>query len=139
MSVGLTGTKLGMSDAQHEAVLTLLGKLLGEHGELHFGDCEGADIEAARIANWLHYKIICHPPINSKHRGWFQYNTEARERFEYKIRDQHIVDESDVLIAVPHGIEIVRSGTWTTVRYARTLKRPIYIVKRDGSIETENI
>jgi hypothetical protein len=100
-----------MSQKQHDAVLYLMSELLGEHGELHHGDCEGADIEAAKIANWYHYRIVCHPPISPARRGFFQYNTEIREACDYKIRDQHIVDESDVLIAAPHGTEVARSGT----------------------------
>lgn len=139
MSIGFTGTKLGMSDKQHWAVVSLMGKFIGEHGEFHHGDCEGADVQAARIANWFHYKIVCHPPMDGKHRGWFKYNTETRPRYDYIVRDRNIVNETNVLIATPHGIEIARSGTWTTVRYARYLGQPIYIVKRDGEIETENI
>jgi hypothetical protein len=54
-------------------------------------------------------------------------------------RNKHIVIAAiDGLIATPKTIaEEVRSGTWTTVRYARTLNRDIHIVLPDGKVRRE--
>ena len=54
-------------------------------------------------------------------------------------RAQHkqIVNVCDVLIAAPSGPEKLRSGTWSTVRYARKLHKNITIVLPDGSTHFE--
>jgi predicted Rossmann fold nucleotide-binding protein DprA/Smf involved in DNA uptake len=37
------------------------------------------------------------------------------------------------MIATPHSyVEIGRSGTWATVRYARKAGKPIYLILPDG-------
>jgi len=127
-----------MRAAQINSLIHLLINLKGD--KFHHGDCEGGDVEGAACAIDLGYYIVCHPPISPRHRGWFKQNDETRVQYEYVVRDHHIVDESQVLIAAPHtSYEIVRSGTWTTMRYARSLKRKIYVIKPDGTIETENL
>ena len=124
-SVGFTGTKMGMRDIQATSLTHVLISLSMEHlphahVRFHHGDCVGADVQAAHIAKTLGWYIVCHPPINPRHRGWFKYNDSIHIPYEYIVRDRHIVDVSQVLIATPHTpYEIVRSGTWTTVRYAR--------------------
>jgi hypothetical protein len=45
----------------------------------------------------------------------------------YLVRNRHIVDASSVLIATPKGDEELRSGTWSTVRYARKIRRDFTI------------
>lgn len=132
---------MGMTERQHFAVSNLLW-IFGstKPREFHHGDCEGADVQAARIANWYHYRIICHPPVKNDRRGWYKFNDIIKPAHDYIIRDQEIVDDSQVLIATPHTpYEVTRSGTWTTIRYARDNQCPIYIVKPDGTVETENI
>jgi len=51
---------------------------------------------------------------------------------------QGIVRETELLIAAPAEFsEQHRSGTWSTVRYARRLGRPVQIIGPDGRIRTE--
>lgn len=143
MNIGFTGTKLGMRWEQKQTVKDLLIRLTDgdvlHHGEFHHGDCVGADVEAALIAYRLGFKVICHPPINENKRGFFQHNYMVNPSFDYVVRDRHIVNDSRVMIAAPHtSYEIIRSGTWATVRYARSCKRTIYIVTPDGKVTTEN-
>ena len=140
MRVGFTGTKQGMRPEQSQAVYVLLSKLYSKHSKFHHGDCIGADIQAASMADCFGYFVVCHPPVKRKYRGWFQNNDAIMAEYDYVVRDHSIVDSSEVLIATPHtSYEIIRSGTWTTIRYARGLNRPIYIVKPDGTIKTENL
>jgi hypothetical protein len=137
-SVGFTGTKLGITSKQDQQVYNLLLTLRSNHSRFHHGDCKGADVSAAAIAHLLKYRIVCHPPINPRHRGWFEHNDDIHIPYEYIVRDRHIVNVSQVLIATPHTpYEIIRSGTWTTVRYARSLGRTIYIIKPDGTVQIE--
>lgn len=135
--IGFTGTKLGMRDPQITSLTRLLIELNGK--AFHHGDCIGADVQAAAVAHKLGYYIECHPPINPKHRGWFPHNDLVNKEYGYIVRDQHIVNDTRILVACPHTpYEITRSGTWTTVRYARGKNRTIYIIKPDGSVDVEN-
>jgi hypothetical protein len=57
----------------------------------------------------------------------------------YLSRNKDIVLETELLIATPgEEEEQIRSGTWSTVRYARSLKRMINIVLPDGRVIAEN-
>lgn len=135
-SVGFTGTKIGMRDEQITTLTRLLIDLSGKR--FHHGDCQGADVQAAHVAKGLGYYIVCHPPINPRHRGWFEHNDDIHIPYDYIVRDRHIVNVSQILIAAPHtSYEIVRSGTWTTVRYAREKGRTIYVIEPNGTIDVE--
>jgi hypothetical protein len=99
----------------------------------------GADTEAHNLVreNFHGCKIIGHPPTKKKS---YVYSIcdEFREPKDYIARDKDIVDESDILFATPlQDTEILRSGTWTTVRYARKKNKRIYIIKRNGEISFE--
>lgn len=53
-------------------------------------------------------------------------------------RNRIIAISCEHLLATPGEMhEVVRSGTWATVRYARQNKKPITIVFPDGSIKEE--
>jgi hypothetical protein len=55
---------------------------------------------------------------------------------EYLDRNHDIVDSSDLLIAVSEStVEVLRSGTWATIRYAKKLRKPIKIIYPDGKVE----
>ena len=99
------------------------------------GLCIGSDEQAARIAKDLGYYIVAHPgfsprnPEGRMYRSNFTGNDEVREEKPFIARDHDIVDETDHMIATPISeIEEIRSGTWTTVRYARKKNKPIEIV-----------
>ena len=47
-------------------------------------------------------------------------------------------DETDMLVACPKGPEEVRSGTWSTVRFARKRGKRIVIIMPDGTVTEEN-
>ena len=132
-----------MSEAQRAAVADLLAIDLKPVGELHHGDCVGADAQAHAIAGNLSIAVIVHPPINPALRSWASKAAEYRPPKEYLSRNVDIVDESDVLIAAPYREDDVLSlgggGTWFTVRYARQLCKPIAIVYRSGFTRWERI
>jgi hypothetical protein len=132
MIIGFTGTSHGMTEEQSTTVVDLLGQLGAT--ELHHGDCIGADAQAHNLARSLKIRIVVHPPIESIKRAFCQGGHVA-ERFKYLQRNKHIVDASHVLIAAPRTSETLRSGTWSTVRYARKQSRTIYVIHPDGRIE----
>lgn len=137
MKTGFTGTQRGMTTAQWQVVGTFLRN---SHGKLHHGDCVGADAEAHDIALKLGLEIVIHPPLYDTKRAFCSGYHEIRMPKPYLSRNKDIVLETEQLIAAPgEEEEQVRSGTWSTVRYARSLKRAISIVLPDGRTIVENV
>ena len=134
MTVGFTGSRSGMTPEQREACATLLRDLAPI--ELHHGDAVGADAEAHAIATAQGIRVVVHPPVNPAHRA-FSSAADVRDELEYMPRNRAIVDETDVLIAAPRlrEEESRRSGTWRTIRYARSVGRPVTIISADGSLD----
>ena len=113
-----------------------LERLLYHVTALHLGDSINADTEAYEIAFELGVKTIGHPPDNKSRRSFCDYH-EEREPKPYLDRNRDIASEGEGgLIAAPSGwTEVFRgSGTWATIRYARKLKRKIWIIVPDGTI-----
>lgn len=102
---------------------------------LHLGDCIGADTQAYTEAIRLGVKTIGHPPTNPQKRSFLTYD-EERPAKPYLARNLDIATEGeDGVIATPQEfVEVLRSGTWATVRYARKLGRKVYIIRPDGSV-----
>lgn len=144
LRLGFTGTHHGMDDFQKESVALLFTQLLREYDEieLHHGDCIGADAQAATILNDLRHsqtrcrvRIIAHPgfppnhPKETKFRAFTDFNDEVRELKPFIGRDHDIVDETEEMVATPvTEDEEVRSGTWTSVRYARKQDRKVTVL-----------
>lgn len=102
--------------------------------ELHHGDCIEADAEAHEIARALGWHIVGHPPTNPHKRAFCQFD-EARPPAPYLVRNRHIVNETTALLATPRSFaEVIRSGTWATIRYARKLGRPVIVIYPNGSV-----
>jgi hypothetical protein len=142
---GFTGTQQGMTSAQMRAFRQLMKQFLAERYEYnsircHHGLCIGADAQAHDIVRrYFDSTIVGHPPIDTKKMVKLHCD-ELREPKDYIARNHDIVDETPQLVAAPHSkFEKNRSGTWATVRYARKLKRPIYIIQPSGNIVMENV
>lgn len=137
--VGFTGTKNGMTDNQKLELAEFLIYLKGlGFTTFHHGDCIGADAQAAKIAKQLGFILVCHPghpkdKNNTMYRAFTDFNDVMHEVKPFVQRDHDIVDASERMIATPAGrIEEVRSGTWTTVRYARKMKKEAHIIYPPG-------
>lgn len=128
INVGFTGTSHhdGMNDFQHDSVERLLKWLHPK--KVHHGDCVGADYHFDVITKRLGIYRVLHPPTDDKKRA-FCKTEEERVPYPYLVRNKHIVNETKVLIATPKETEeVLRSGTWSTIRYARKLNRAIALV-----------
>jgi len=135
MQLGFTGTQRGMTEDQHVAVESLMRVL--DIGHVHHGDCVGADADFHELAEARNARIEIHPPFDSEKRAWCKGDILWPE-YDYMKRNQHIVDCSDVLIATPGEMsEVLRSGTWSTIRRARQKGIRIFIVTPDGHINEE--
>lgn len=137
MRVGFTGTQDGMTEAQDEA----LDAWLLSHDDIawfHHGDCIGSDKQAHDAALGNGINIAIHPPSDSSKRAWCMGAREVRDPKPYLDRNHDIVDECDVLIATPKTfIEVLRSGTWATIRYALKRGKPVTIIWPNGSVYSE--
>lgn len=132
--VGFTGTRFTPSKDQEYA---LRGVLRGVT-IFHHGCCVGADEMAWKIAHEFGAWTVGHPPKEGKLRAKTRDNLQHKP-LPYLDRNRAIVDSTDELVACPLKMtEEQRSGTWATIRYARTAGKPITIVWPDGSITKEN-
>lgn len=140
MKIGFTGTREGITNAQSDALIALLF-LLGPNLVAH-GDCIGSDAEFHAICrrHMLPAAIEIFPPLDNRFRsGCFNPGNVLHPAGEYLDRNRAIVDfGQDGLIACPSGPEERRSGTWSTVRYARKQGKRIFIVWPDGTITEES-
>lgn len=144
MKIAFTGTRKGMSSAQREQFSKVLLWFAGPPREpkiegftFHDGWALGADQEAAELA-LLYFPRSCihihpapgHEPLPARARELYV----LYEVFPPLERNRHMVDACDVLIAAPEtDREVLRSGTWATVRYARSQGRPVVMLSRGES------
>lgn len=132
--VGFTGTQRGMTNEQCIAVHELVERL--KPVMVHHGGCVGADIDFDEICFRLQIDCTIHPSDIKRMQGMWHYPTYLRDEHPPLERNHHIVDESSVLIAAPKSKrEEVRSGTWSTVRYALRSKKPVVIVHNNGGVD----
>jgi hypothetical protein len=111
-----------MTSSQQAIFTSLISgyRALHQYVAFHHGQCIGSDDHAARIAKVLGCWIVSHPPTNRKAVSDFPAD-EYRAPKPYLHRNRDIVDETSILIATPGELEErLRSGTWATIRYARS-------------------
>lgn len=126
MIVGFTGTQKGLTQYQIEMIYDIFDTLRPD--EVHHGDCIGGDKDFDGIALDCCIKRVIHPPINNKKRAWCQGEIILQAK-EYLERNRDIVNACDRLIAAPYQFyEQKRSGTWSTIRYASKIGKPIAMV-----------
>lgn len=131
MKLGGTGTEQGMSNRQRTDFILFITS--NEFDEFHHGDCVGADAQMHDIIMKLFpaMKIIIHPPSSEDKRAFCHTAIENRHSPKpYLERNRDIAEACDILIATPLGNEILRSGTWATVRYARKLGKRVEVLYR---------
>jgi hypothetical protein len=139
MRVGFTGTQEGMTAKQKAEVAFWLRNIADGQSfakdpvTLHHGGCIGADAEAHDLAAHLGYRREVHPAlVDVSKQATLTINEDgdvvARPRSPLD-RNKDIVDRVDVLIAAPRQRkEVMRSGTWHTVRYAAKVGRTTIMV-----------
>jgi hypothetical protein len=128
-AIGFTGTREGMTRQQTDYLTLLLAELFAKGAvDFHHGDCQGADSEAHHIARAAGFRTIAHPPLATHLRAWCRANV-IRSPKNFHARNRDIVDDTDILLAAPNSEqEALRSGTWSTVRYARRKSKVTRII-----------
>lgn len=134
-SIGFTGTQKGMTTEQKITFANLISAYIPT--EFNHGDCIGADADAHKLVRTRspRTKIVGHPPTNTSKQAncVFDYSWTP---LDYMARNMNIVRQSNLLIATPAEYqEQLRSGTWSTVRKARSLKVPVIIIYPNGQTE----
>lgn len=130
MKLGMTGNRGGISNFR----VTQIDKFLSENQveEVHHGDCIGADTQFHKCAQDMGIHIFIHPPINKSLRAFCKGATILKPK-PYLDRNRDIVDSTDFLIAFPSTEnEIMRSGTWATIRYAKLQNKQILVILPSG-------
>lgn len=115
MKVGFTGTRKGMSQDQLDQLYFVLGWfVVPRPPEFHYSTHVTAELVADRQAAAAAARFGC--------ALWAHNSVPGAEL----ARDRALVDAVDVLVAAPgQDDELLRSGTWATVRYMQQLKRPV--------------
>lgn len=147
--MGFTGTRQGMTPAQKK----VFERLVWTNPEtFHHGDCVGADSDAHDIVvacletpplNVLsRTRIVIHPPITEteahqklRANKADQYTIEVLPAKPHLERNRDIVDACDVLVATPKTRTKHRSGTWSTITYAKRMGKLVCIIYPDGTFD----
>lgn len=144
--VGFTGSR--RTDAIHTQRSTferLIAAICGtvRFAEFRHGGCYGWDTIAAVHVDALKKRprIICHPSNFTE-----TTDMQAVKASDVVLpvrhplsRNRDIVKASSFVVACPAtNDETQRSGTWSTVRCAVKMCRPVFIVRPDGFIELRN-
>jgi len=133
LKLAFTGTRAGLKPMQFAKLTHVLQAVTTSQGEVewHDGDCIGADKEAHDIImqikrDWATrtptrtLRMIGHPGNMDSFRAGSVFD-ELRDPKDNIERNHDMVDESEVLVACPAGMdEERRSGTWSTIRYAQS-------------------
>lgn len=134
--LGFTGTQEGMSRKQRNELVEHLKRWKNEYEflEIHHGDCIGADAEFHHFCELVWPKkrlqVVIHPPEIETKRAFCENKTQdVLPAKAYLDRNKDIVECSEGMIAAPkNNTEEKRSGTWSTVRFARKQNVPVMIM-----------
>tara|TARA_R110002020_G_scaffold123630_6_gene280375 strand:+ start:191 stop:601 length:411 start_codon:yes stop_codon:yes gene_type:complete len=135
MILGITGSRNKPTIEQFKSFCSIFTEL--SPVEFHHGCCTGVDTVTSRLVSSSDPGIVIvgHPPIITTNIGKYKsnYNWEPKD---YLVRNKDIVKSSEVMIAMPPTeFEVLRSGTWATIRYAQKTNTKLYIIKPDGTYE----
>lgn len=114
-----------------------VGRLISELPVLEawHGDCIGADAEFHALCQQRGIKLCLAPSTDESQRAFRSGYVEIREPAPPLERNHWLASVCTVLIAAPaQEREVLRSGTWATIRYARKLQKRIYLVSPAGAI-----
>jgi hypothetical protein len=126
-----------MTQIQAESFLKLIRHFSAlSNIEFHHGDCIGSDDEAHTMVRTLPrmlHLIHLHPPIDNSYRAHCTGDL-SEDPLPYIDRNHVIVHMTDFMIATPEGDEVLRSGTWATIRYAYKAGKNVYLIDSKGQI-----
>lgn len=135
--IGFTGTQQGMTPDQVSSLQDFLAQQTNFIG--HHGVCVGADMAFDNLARAaLHFEWMeLHPCHLASMRA--QVTQAPRDVWHPVMgplqRNEIIAKTCDFLIATPKEAAMqLRSGTWTTVRYAIKSGKKVHVILPNGAI-----
>jgi hypothetical protein len=133
-TLGFTGTQQGMTPEQAAALMLVIPRLAPARAR--HGDCIGADAEFHLACLTHNVPVYLHPPTIPAKRAFCTLGVSwCAAPLPYLDRNREIVVGSDWMVATPKGtVEELRSGTWSTIRFARKRKTPLLIIFPDGTL-----
>lgn len=138
MKIGMTGSRDGITPEAMQSLTTFITTNLSEINEVHHGDCIGADKLFHYLCVQNNLKIVIHPPKYNTMRAFCKSDTILPVK-DYLERNHDIVNSCDVLLAFPASEEeVLRSGTWATIRYAKKNNKKIIIIHKNGICQNTN-
>lgn len=140
MNLGFTGTRNGMTREQMQTLQRIVQAIAP--ARFHHGACVGADEQAVVAVRYFlpPEGVVAYPPDDDKliSPEAIRLSGVVRPPEPYLKRNMAIVRASWVLVATPEqSEEQMRSGTWTTIRYGRAAKHPVFIIRPNGLIEVQ--
>lgn len=139
LEIGFTGTRLGMTIPQHMSVTQIMfnqyrrGIRDGFNTQWHHGVCIGSDFQVHDLVLLFEFNIHGHPPEDEKYMASCTGFNELSSPKPYLQRNHDIVDACTTLIATPkENHNVLRSGTWATIRYAKGLGIDVAIIIPSG-------
>lgn len=139
MIFGVTGSRTEPTREQKKYLSKFLSDIF-RTGELHHGACVGVDEYSVLVAYPLGYNIVAHPAkgTNYKSDAAIAHSNQVLLSKPPLERNHDIVNACQGLIAVPSGTnEILRSGTWATIRFAEEIGRKIIFIWPDGTTSND--
>jgi hypothetical protein len=137
--LGVTGSSTVITGEQLAAMEQHM--ILRQPDAMAHGDCIIADAMAHKTFRQLFpcRVITIWPPSLPRLRAFCGAGDpycEIMDPRPYLERDRRIAQECDELLAVPDSWgEVLRSGTWATVRYALTDGKLVTVIWPDGRVE----
>jgi hypothetical protein len=132
-ALGFTGTQKGWTTEQAYSAEYAIECLRKDFLWMNNEGCIGSDAQAAHLWQSKGGFIYLHPPILETKRAFIQAEQTGLP-LSYLERNEIIISMSSCLLATPGEMtEQLRSGTWSTVRYARRSRISIVFVYPDGS------
>lgn len=141
MILGFTGTQQGMTSRQRETLIPIIESYRLSLTAFHHGCCKGADTQAHYLIEdrFIDLDIHRHWPLdNSKVTACRVVRNRAIDHAPraYLSRNMDIVQACERLIATPKEFtEVLRSGTWSTCRYASHRNVPVTVIWPDGKVD----
>lgn len=142
MKIGVTGSRSGAMPPQIARLSLILKNYIfsntdryyrpqAEPIELHHGCCTGVDEITAYLAFHMGYRVVGHPPTSQAHMSQLAVSLchELLPAKEYLDRNKDIVEVTSMLLVVPDRAEYLRSGTWSTKRYAEHLGKEFIVLE----------
>ena len=132
--LGVTATRRGLTDRQRCYARSRFGMLLLEWDEIefHHGRCVGGDEEVLLIAKSFGVRVrtVSHPASMVDPKWISQITSDVELPAKPPLqRNRDIVDIVNELLAYPgEQHEVLRSGTWATIRYADQIGRTTALI-----------